>query len=70
MSGPAIIHLHRGTFVAATAEVSAGVVTFRGRLRVRDLTGTRLYPVLERSHKLRAGEFVEWVETEAEAVAA
>jgi hypothetical protein len=59
--GPATIHLTRGTYVADHAELtSAGIVTYPGRRRERDLTGDRLYPTHTMSHKLRAGERVDW----------
>jgi hypothetical protein len=60
-AGPAILHLHRGTYVADGAELSGGIVTYRGRRRERDLQGDRLYELHTRSVKLRAGEWVEWV---------
>jgi hypothetical protein len=60
MTGPAIIHMRDGTFVASFAELSHGVVTFTGALRVRDLAGARTYQGKTRSHRLRSGEWVEW----------
>jgi hypothetical protein len=61
---PAVVHLRGGEYVAERAELDAEVVTFTGRLRRRDLIGEYRYPERVRSHRLRAGEWVEWVATE------
>jgi hypothetical protein len=60
MTGPAVVHLRGGIFVAGHAELENGVITFTGRRRLHDLSGERLYAERTRSHRLRAGEWVEW----------
>jgi hypothetical protein len=59
-SGRAVIHLKDYEYVARNASLDHGVVTFTGQMRVTDLTGSRLYPERTTSHKLRAGEYVDW----------
>jgi hypothetical protein len=59
-SGPAVVHLRAGEYVATHAELDHGVIDFTGRLRVRDLAGERLYEQTTRSHRLASSEWVEW----------
>lgn len=65
LSGPAVIHTRRGKFVATHAEISSGIVSFEGNLRVRDYKGERTYPRTHRSIKLEPGEWIEWLDREA-----
>jgi hypothetical protein len=59
-SGPAVVHLRAGEYVAEHAELDHGVVNFTGRLRVRDLSGSRTYELRTVSHRLASSEWIEW----------
>lgn len=61
-TGPAVLHLRKGVYVADDAELRDGLVTYHGKLRVRDLTGTRFYQPHTRTVKLAPGEWIEWIE--------
>ncbi len=69
-TGPGVLHLRRGVYVAEWAVEHGGVVTFCGRRRERDLHGDRLYPVRKETVRLRPGEWVEWLDIEPMAAAA
>jgi hypothetical protein len=60
ITGAALIHLRTGVYVAEHAELHHGVVSFTGRLRVKDLTGERVYEQTTRSHRLASSEWIEW----------
>jgi hypothetical protein len=68
-AGPAIVRLRGEEYAADHAELAEGVVTFVGRLRVCDLTGERFYAPVNLSHRLAAGEEIEWL-AEPQAAAA
>jgi hypothetical protein len=59
-SGPAQIHTKRGAYTTEHAQFEAGVVSFTGSMRRRDLLREYTYPERTRSHKLASGEWVEW----------
>jgi hypothetical protein len=60
MTGRAVIHIGGYEYVTDNATLERDVVSFTGRMRVRDLTGERLYPPRTVSHCLRRGEYVDW----------
>ena len=62
MTGSAVIKDRRtgSTFVAEWAESGPHAVTFRGRLRVRDLSGERQYPARLRTLPL-SEVAIEWL---------
>ena len=60
--GPAIVHLRLGVFAADHAELRGDLVTFTGRLRTRRAGGMYYRERRTRTHRLAAGEWVEWLE--------
>lgn len=70
MSGPAVIYLTRGVYIAEHAHLGSDVVTYTGQLRVSDSKGERLYERHTRSVRLRAGEWIDWASIEQEQGAA
>ena len=58
----AIVKLASGsTYACERCELDAGAVTFTGRLRVRDLTGERLYPRKTITVPIGRVRRVEWL---------
>jgi hypothetical protein len=64
ISGVAVIYLRTGVFVASHAELDRDLLTFTGRLRIRDLTGERRYPERTRTVRLSRGERIDWQSVE------
>jgi hypothetical protein len=67
MSGPAVIYLRKGTYLASHAELTRGVLTYTGHLRRRDLLGVYHYEEHTRTVRLRPDERVEWARGEGAA---
>jgi hypothetical protein len=59
-TGRAVVHIDGYEYLTDNATLDRDVVSFTGRMRIRDLTGTRLYDERRLSHRLRRGEWVDW----------
>ena len=61
MTGRAIVKVGGSTYLAERCEYDGNAITFKGRLRVRDLAGERLYA--ERTITIPIGRVdrIEWL---------
>ncbi len=68
MTGPALVLTRDGSCYVGDAEVTDGTVTMpAGKLRVRDLCGTRTYSPKARSIPLRQVREVRWLDADRDA---